>query len=87
MIAQKEKIVENLFSDYSMTKNNPKYKNATSRLQIIYRKDDDIRSPFERDYHRILYSNAYRRLKHKTQVFFATNNDHICTRIEHVNHV
>ncbi len=83
----KTKIVENLFFDYAMTKNNPKYKNATSRLDDIYRKTDDIRSPFERDYHRILYSNAYRRLKHKTQVFFATNNDHICTRIEHVNHV
>lgn len=83
----KEKIKENLFIDYAMTKNNPKYKEATSRLDVIYRKSEDIRSPFERDYHRILYSNAYRRLKHKTQVFFATNNDHICTRIEHVNHV
>ena len=30
---------------------------------------------------------AYRRLKHKTQVFFAPQNDHICTRIEHVSHV
>jgi dGTPase len=29
----------------------------------------------------------YRRLKHKTQVFFAPNNDHICTRIEHSLHV
>lgn len=83
----KTKITENLFIDYAMNKNNPKYKNATSRLDVIYRKTDDIRSPFERDYHRILYSNAYRRLKHKTQVFFATNNDHICTRMEHVNHV
>ena len=83
----KEKIKENLFIDYAMTKNNPKYREATSRLDVIYRKEEDIRSPFERDYHRILYSNAYRRLKHKTQVFFATNNDHICTRIEHVNHV
>ena len=63
------KIIENQFADFKMSKENPKYKNATSRLQIIYRKDDDIRSPFERDYHRILYSNAYRRLKHKTQVF------------------
>jgi len=30
---------------------------------------------------------AYRRLKHKTQVFFNIDNDHICTRMEHVNHV
>ena len=81
------KIIENQFADFKMSKENPKYKNATSRLQIIYRKDDNIRSHFERDYQKILSSNAYRRLKHKTQVFFATNNDHICTRIEHVNHV
>lgn len=87
MTNTKTKIIENLFIDYAMTKKNPKYTNAASRLDVIYRKVDDIRSPFERDYHRILYSNAYRRLKHKTQVFFATNNDHICTRIEHVNHV
>ena len=49
---------------------------------------DDIRSPFARDYTRVLHSLAYRRLKHKTQVFFnAAGNDHICTRIEHVQHV
>ena len=36
------KIIENQFADFKMSKENPKYKNATSRLQIIYRKDDDI---------------------------------------------
>lgn len=50
-------------------------------------KQDDIRTPFYRDYTRILHCTPYRRLKHKTQVFFATENDHICTRMEHVNHV
>ena len=48
---------------------------------------NDGRSPFYRDYTRILHSCAYRRLKHKTQVFFNIDNDHVCTRIEHVNHV
>ncbi len=48
---------------------------------------DDIRSEFGRDYTRILHSQGYRRLKNKTQVFFLPGNDHICTRIEHVNHV
>lgn len=81
------KNAKNLFVDFAMTEKNPKYQNAISRQNSIYKKSDDLRSDFERDYHRILYSNAYRRLKHKTQVFFATNNDHICTRIEHVNHV
>ena len=48
---------------------------------------NDIRSEYERDYTRILHSLAYRRLKHKTQVFFNIDNDHICTRMEHVQHV
>ena len=47
----------------------------------------DTRNDFERDYTRIIHSNSYRRLKHKTQVFFSPDNDHICTRIEHVTHV
>lgn len=46
-----------------------------------------MRSEFGRDYTRILHSNAYRRLKHKTQVFLNIDNDHICTRMEHVAHV
>ncbi len=81
------KTFEKTFVGHGMFKGHIKYKNASSRLEDLYRKDEDIRHPYERDYHRILYSNAYRRLKHKTQVFFNTNNDHICTRIEHVNHV
>lgn len=42
------------------------------------------RTEYQRDVHRILYSQPFRRLKHKTQVFFLPANDHICTRIEHV---
>ncbi len=44
-----------------------------------------MRTEFDRDYTRVMNCNAYKRLKHKTQVFFAPRNDHICTRIEHVN--
>lgn len=57
------------------------------REKGLYSRPDDPRSEFSRDYTRILHSTAYRRLKHKTQVFFATGHDHVCTRIEHVNHV
>ncbi|NMA85024.1 MAG: HD domain-containing protein [Epulopiscium sp.] len=57
------------------------------RQAKMYNRSNDIRSYFWRDYNRILHCTAYRRLKHKTQVFFATRNDHICTRMEHVNHV
>ena len=78
------------FADFSSVKTdeiNPKWENAISRQVEIYKKDYDLRTPFERDMHRILHSNGYRRLKNKTQVFFAPHNDHICTRIEHVTHV
>ena len=59
----------------------------TAREQSLPEKPNDCRDPFERDYTRILHSLAYRRLKHKTQVFFNIENDHICTRMEHVSHV
>lgn len=75
------------FSSVAMREGNEKFENSISRVDEIYKKNYDPRSPFERDEHRILHSTAYRRLKNKTQVFFATNNDHICTRIEHVSHV
>ncbi len=73
------------FKEESMTPNHPKWEKAISRGGNLYQKEFEIRSDFERDYNRILNSTAYSRLKHKTQVFYATNNDHVCTRIEHVN--
>ncbi len=48
---------------------------------------DRTRTDFQRDVHRIIYSQAFRRLRHKTQVFFFPRNDHVCTRMEHVLHV
>ncbi|MFP4163080.1 MAG: HD domain-containing protein [Chitinispirillaceae bacterium] len=50
-------------------------------------KKDPFRLEFARDETRILHSPPFRRLKHKTQVFLSPNNDHICTRMEHVLHV
>jgi len=50
-------------------------------------KEDDFRTPFQRDYTRIIHSRAFRRLHHKTQVFISPNNDHLCTRMEHSLHV
>jgi dGTPase len=78
---------KNKFADVAAHYTNPKWDCLVNRQHAIYNRADDIRSDFSRDYNRILHSTAYRRLKHKTQVFFATKNDHICTRIEHVNHV
>jgi len=50
-------------------------------------RSDDIRGCYYRDQTAILHSKPFRRLKYKTQVFFNPNDDHICTRIEHVLHV
>ena len=75
------------FKDVAANPEDPKWTKLIERVDPIYNRDDDPRSHFSRDYNRILHCTAYRRLKHKTQVFFATGNDHICTRIEHVNHV
>ena len=43
----------------------------------------DLRSDFQRDRDRIIHSTAFRRLKHKTQVFVNTSGDHFRTRITH----
>lgn len=64
-----------------------KWEVAISRETPLYNRGNDIRTEFERDYTRLLHCQAYRRLKHKTQVFFAPHNDHVCTRMEHVSHV
>ena len=79
--------MENSLKNVAATENNANWKNIIKREKELYSRNNDIRSNFERDYTRIIHSNAYRRLKHKTQVFFSPANDHICTRIEHVNHV
>lgn len=47
----------------------------------------DVRGDYFRDQTKIIHSLPFRRLKHKTQVFFDPSNDHICTRMEHVLHV
>lgn len=77
----------NSFTSVRADSNNYKWENMIKREKEIYRRRNDLRSDFERDYTRIIHCNAYRRLKHKTQVFFSPGNDHICTRIEHVAHV
>ena len=76
------------FEKVAMVEGNEKFENAVSRIEKLYDPiygDAPMRSEFDRDYTRTINCNAYRRLKHKTQVFFSPKNDHICTRIEHVN--
>ena len=45
--------------------------------------EDPVRPAFQRDRDRIIHSKAFRRLKHKTQVFFAPAGDHYRTRLTH----
>ena len=55
--------------------------NSLGRKKSI--KTDNYRTEFQRDVNRIIYCQPFRRLRHKTQVFFLAHNDHICTRLEH----
>lgn len=59
---------------------------ARSRLSRGRLKDEEpcpIRTAFQRDRDRIIHSKAFRRLKHKTQVFIAPLGDHYVTRLTH----
>ena len=51
--------------------------------RFFIEKRTDLRSDFQRDRDRIIHSTAFRRLKHKTQVFVNTSGDHFRTRITH----
>ena len=63
-------------------------KSLSDKLKArIRERQEDIRGAYYRDTTAIIHSSAFRRLKHKTQVFFSPSNDHICTRMEHVLHV
>ena len=79
--------MHNSFSSAGCFKDSEKWNQANKREVELYNRNNDIRSEFERDYTRLLHCQAFRRMKHKTQVFFAPHNDHICTRMEHVLHV
>jgi len=58
-------------------------KSADSRGRLRAETEDDVRPAFQRDRDRIIHSKAFRRLKHKTQVFFAPTGDHYRTRLTH----
>jgi dGTPase len=54
-----------------------------SRGRIYHETSSSLRSPYQRDRDRVIHSTAFRRLKHKTQVFVNTTGDHFRTRITH----
>ena len=54
-----------------------------SKGRFFKEKKTHLRTDFQRDRDRIIHSTAFRRLKHKTQVFVNTSGDHFRTRITH----
>ena len=66
---------KNRFSKFSISIN--------SKGRLHYEKSSRLRSSYQRDRDRIIHSTAFRRLKHKTQVFVNTTDDHYRTRITH----
>jgi dGTPase len=58
-------------------------KSRDTRGRLRPEAEDPIRPAFQRDRDRVIHSKAFRRLKHKTQVFFAPTGDHYRTRLTH----
>ncbi|MGY1640692.1 HD domain-containing protein [Geodermatophilus sp. SYSU D00703] len=58
-------------------------RSAATRGRAVAEPEDSLRTAFERDRDRILHAKAFRRLKHKTQVFLNPDGDHFVTRLTH----
>ena len=58
-------------------------RSAESRGRDVPEEPDEYRTAFERDRDRIVHTKAFRRLKHKTQVFINPEGDHFVTRLTH----
>ena len=71
-----ESLEEKILSPYAMLSQN-------TRGRDVPEEEDSLRTPFQRDRDRIVHCKAFRRLKHKTQVFLSPEGDHYRTRLTH----
>ncbi|HUH16376.1 MAG TPA: HD domain-containing protein [Methylomirabilota bacterium] len=62
-------------------------RSAASKGRVRPEEPDEYRTAYERDRDRIIHSKAFRRLKHKTQVFLNPEGDHFVTRLTHTMQV
>lgn len=67
---------EDLFAPYAVFA-------AQTRGRVVQEPESPFRSPYQRDRDRLIHSSAFRRLKHKTQVFVYHEGDHYRTRLTH----